>query len=210
MLNDLIELITNMTTSMIDQFGLSGIFIGMVLEGACLPLPSEVILPIGGFFVEKGTFHFWEVVCAGVLGNLIGSIIIYWIGARVARSILYQYGKYFLLSQNHIEKSEAWFSKNGEWVIFFGRNLPFVRSIISLPAGISKMNFAKFCLYTLFGCIPWNIALIYCGYSLGANWNVVESYVRPVSYGIGIVFILLIFCFIYKIVREKNKKEEMI
>jgi membrane protein DedA with SNARE-associated domain len=210
MLNHLIEFISNNTTTLIDQFGLSGIFIAMVLEGACLPLPSEVIMPIGGFFVEKGTFHLWEVVCAGVLGNLIGSIIIYWIGTRVARSILVKYGKYFFMSQKHIENSETWFFKNGEWATFFGRNLPFIRSIISLPAGLSKMNFMKFCLYTILGCVPWNFALTYFGYSLGANWKAVDSYVQPVSYGVLIITFLLVFWFIYKAVREKNKKKGII
>jgi membrane protein DedA with SNARE-associated domain len=210
MLNHLIEIISTATTAFVNQFGLWGIFIGMIIEGACLPIPSEVVMPIGGFFVEKGLFPLWQVVGVGVLGNLIGSIIIYWIGLRVARSILVKYGKYFLLSQKQIEKSEVWFAKNGEWASFFGRNLPFVRSIISLPAGISKMNFTKFCIYTGLGCIPWNLALAYLGYSMGANWKAVESYVRPISYVVAVILIFAAIYLIYNLIRSKVKRQGMI
>jgi membrane protein DedA with SNARE-associated domain len=210
MLNHLIEMMSTVTTALVNQFGLWGIFIGMILEGACLPIPSEVVMPIGGFFVDKGMFSLWQVVCVGVLGNLIGSIIIYWIGLRVARSILVKYGKYFLLSQKHIVKSEAWFAKNGEWATFFGRNLPFVRSIISLPAGISEMKFSKFCLYTGLGCIPWNLALAYLGDSLGANWKAVEAYVHPISYGVAVTLVFAALYFIFNLLRSKDKKQSMI
>jgi membrane protein DedA with SNARE-associated domain len=210
MLNHLIEISSTFTIAFVNQFGLWGIFMGMLLEGACLPIPSEIVMPIGGFFVEKAMFPLWQVVGVGVLGNLIGSIIIYWIGLRVARSILVKYGKYFLLSQKHIEKSEAWFAKNGEWASFFGRNLPFVRSIISLPAGISEMKFTKFCLYTGLGCIPWNLALAYLGYALGANWKAVETYVRPISYGVAVILFFAALYLIYNLIRSKDKKQGMI
>jgi membrane protein DedA with SNARE-associated domain len=182
-----------------------GIFIGMVLESACIPLPSEVIMLTGGFFVAKGTFSFWGVVAAGVIGNFIGSIIIYWIGAKGARSLLEAYGKYIFLNHKHLEKAEVWFAKYGEWAAFFGRNLPFIRTFISLPAGIARMNFTKFCLFTLLGCLPWNIALTYLGYSLGANWTKVESYVRPVSYVVLVIILLIIARFLFKSILEKRK-----
>jgi membrane protein DedA with SNARE-associated domain len=205
MAHRLIEFISLIATYLIDQFGLAGIFIGMVLESACIPLPSEVIMLTGGFFVAKGTFSFWGVVAAGVIGNFIGSIIIYWIGAKGARSLLEAYGKYIFLNHKHLEKSEAWFAKYGEWAAFFGRNLPFIRTFISLPAGIARMNFARFCLFTLLGCLPWNIALTYLGYSLGANWTKAEAYVRPVSYAVLVIIILIIARFLFKAILEKRK-----
>jgi membrane protein DedA with SNARE-associated domain len=205
MAHRLIEFISLIATYLIDQFGLMGIFIGMVLESACIPLPSEVIMLTGGFFVAKGTFSFWSVVAAGVIGNFIGSIIVYWIGAKGARSLLESYGKYIFLNHKHLQNAEVWFAKYGEWAAFFGRNLPFIRTFISLPAGIARMNFTKFCLFTLLGCLPWNIALTYLGYSLGANWTKVESYVRPVSYAVLVIILLIIVRFLFKAILEKRK-----
>jgi membrane protein DedA with SNARE-associated domain len=203
MLHHVVELISQIATSLIDQLGIFGIFIGMVIESACIPLPSEVIMLTGGFFVAKGTFSFWEVVAAGVIGNLVGSIIIYWVGANGARTLLEKYGKYVFLNLKHLEKAEAWFAKYGEWAAFIGRNLPFIRTFISLPAGIARMNFFRFCLFTFLGCLPWNIALTYMGYSLGANWTKVEAYMRPVSYGILVIVILIALRFLYTSIREK-------
>jgi membrane protein DedA with SNARE-associated domain len=205
MAHRLIEFISLIATYLIDQFGLMGIFIGMVLESACIPLPSEVIMLTGGFFVAKGTFSFWGVVAAGVIGNFIGSVIIYWIGAKGARSLLEAYGKYIFLNHKHLVKAEVWFAKYGEWAAFFGRNLPFIRTFISLPAGIARMNFTRFCLFTLLGCLPWNIALTYLGYSLGANWTKVESYVRPVSYAVLVIILVIIARFLFKAILDKRK-----
>ena len=207
MLHRLIELISLIATSLIDQFGILGIFIGMVLESACIPLPSEVIMLTGGFFVAKGTFSFWEVVAAGVIGNMVGSILIYWIGAKGARTLLEKYGRYVFLNLKHLEKAEAWFAKYGEWAAFMGRNLPFIRTFISLPAGIARMNFSKFCLFTFLGCLPWNMALTYLGYTLGSNWTEVEGYVRPVSYGILLIIILIVLRFVYGAIRERARQK---
>jgi membrane protein DedA with SNARE-associated domain len=200
----MIAFISSIATYLIDQFGIIGIFVGMVLESACIPIPSEVIMLTGGFFAAKGTFSFWEVVSAGVIGNMVGSILIFWIGVKGARLLLEKYGKYIFLNHKHLEKAESWFSKYGEWAAFFGRNLPFIRTFISLPAGIARMNFTKFCLFTLLGCLPWNIALTYLGFSLGANWKIVESYVRPVSYVILVIILLFIIRFLNKAFRENR------
>jgi membrane protein DedA with SNARE-associated domain len=177
----------------------------MILESACIPLPSEVIMLTGGFFAEQGTFSFWGVVAAGVMGNVLGSILIFWIGAKGARSILDKYGRYVLINPKHMHQAEVWFSRYGEWAAFLGRNLPFIRTFISLPAGISRMNFHKFCIYTFLGCIPWNMALTYLGYKLGENWHIVESYIRPVTYVICALVLILVLRFLYKTIREKKK-----
>jgi len=206
MIHRFIDFISFIATYLIDHFGILGIFIGMVLESACIPLPSEVIMLTGGFFVEKGMFNFWEVAFTGVIGNLVGSIIIYWIGAKGARSILEKYGKYIFLNEKHLSQAENWFAKYGEWTVFFARNLPFIRTFISLPAGIAKMNFKKFFFFTLLGCIPWNIGLTYLGYTLGSHWNLVETYLKPLSYLIMALIVLWIVRFVYKVTREKMKR----
>lgn len=204
MLHALLESISALATNLIHTFGLMGIFIGMVLESACIPLPSEVIMLTGGYFAEQGTFSFWAVVAAGIMGNVIGSIIIFGIGASGARHLLDRYGKYILLNKKHLEQAEKWFAKYGEWAAFIGRNLPFIRTFISLPAGISRMNFLKFCLYTFLGCIPWNIALTYLGFKMGQNWQVVETFIRPVTYLICALIVIFIVRFIIKTVRDKK------
>jgi membrane protein DedA with SNARE-associated domain len=205
-LHQIIESISAIATALVNQFGLFGIFLGMVLESACIPLPSEVIMLTGGFFAQKGNFSIWEVALTGVIGNEVGSILIFIVGFKGARSLLERYGKYLFMNQQHLMKAELWFSKYGEWTAFIGRNIPFIRTFISLPAGIAKMNFTKFCIYTFLGCLPWNFALTYLGYSLGENWKLVESYVRPVSYGVLFVIIACIARFIYKAIKEHKKK----
>lgn len=198
MLHAVIEAISSAATYLINAFGIMGIFVGMIIESACIPLPSEVIMLTGGFFVQQGTFSFWEVVAAGVIGNVVGSIVTFRIGASGARPLLEKYGKYILLNPKHIELADRWFAKHGEWAAFIGRNLPVIRTFISLPAGISRMNFAKFCVYTFLGCIPWNMALTYLGYQLGQNWRIVETYTRPVTYVIAALIMIAVIRFVYK------------
>ncbi|WP_058303287.1 DedA family protein [Gorillibacterium timonense] len=205
-MQQLLEWIGSLATSLIDTFGLLGIFIGMILESACIPLPSEVILLTGGFFAANGTFPLWGVIAAGVIGNLIGSVLIYWVGAKRARTFLEKYGRYVLLSQKHLDKADAWFSRYGDWAAFIGRILPFIRTFISLPAGIARMNFSKFCLYTFLGCIPWNIALAYLGYGLGANWKKVEAYLHPISYALLLLFVLAVLRFLFQAYRQRKEK----
>lgn len=201
-MHQMIEWISANTTALVASYGVLGIFIGMLLESACIPIPSEVIMLFGGFFVQKGSFNYFEVVSAGVLGNLVGSILIYWLGATSARTIIEKYGKYVWVRPEHINKAEKWFIRYGEYAAFFGRNLPLIRTFISLPAGIARMNFTRFVLFTFLGCLPWNMALTYFGYKLGQNWNQVESYIRPFSYGIALILVVLFVRHFYKIVRN--------
>ncbi|SFG16679.1 membrane protein DedA, SNARE-associated domain [Desulfotomaculum arcticum] len=195
MLHQLIELLTSFATGLINTLGHWGVFIGMVLESACIPLPSEVIMLFGGFLTAQGTLNFWGVVWAGVLGNVVGSVLAFWAGANGGRPFLEKYGKYILFNHHHLDQADRWFSRYGEWAVFFGRILPVIRTFISLPAGIARMNFVKFLIFTLIGCIPWNIALTYMGLKLGQNWQSVEPYFRPVSYAIIIAVICGIIWF---------------
>ena len=205
MLHYLVEQLTYIAVTLTEILGYWGIFIGMTIESACIPLPSEAIMLFGGFMVAAGLLNFWVVVTAGVLGNLTGSVLTYWFGASGGRTLLLKYGKYILINAEHLEKSERWFNRYGEWTVFFTRNLPVIRTFISLPAGIARMNFAKFFIYTLVGCIPWNIALTYLGFKLGENWQLIEPYFRPVSYAILAVLIAGIVWFVYKSLRSRKK-----
>jgi membrane protein DedA with SNARE-associated domain len=156
--------------------GYLGIVITMALESACIPLPSEVVMPFSGALAAKGDFSFWAVVLCGSLGNLIGSIIAWWVGMKGGRPFIERYGRYVLLSEHSLETAERWFSKHGEATVFFSRMLPIVRTFISLPAGIGRMPFAKFCFFTLIGAIPWNWLLTYIGFKLGEGWDTTYSH----------------------------------
>ena len=202
-MHQLIELLTTFVTSLVNTFGHWGVFIGMTLESACIPLPSEVIMLFGGFLAAQGTLSFWGVVWAGVFGNLAGSVLAFWVGAHGGRPFLEQYGKYILFNRDHLDKADRWFYKYGEWTVFFGRILPVIRTFISLPAGIARMNFVKFLVFTLIGCIPWNIALTYMGLKLGQNWQSVEPYFRPISYAV----VLAIICgVVWFIIHNRRKR----
>jgi membrane protein DedA with SNARE-associated domain len=198
-LQTIIDWISNTAVHLIGTFGVVGIFIGMVLESACIPIPSEVILLSGGGAVANGTMSFVEVVVAGVVGNVVGSVIAYFVGLLGGRAILERYGKYVLFRTSHLEQSQRWFDRYGESTVFFTRNLPFVRTFISLPAGIAKMNFRKFLIFTTLGCIPWNMALTYAGFKLGTNSKAIEQYLHPISYVIAaILCVLLVFWLLRK------------
>ncbi|HEU4965209.1 MAG TPA: DedA family protein [Bacilli bacterium] len=203
MLHELIQWLAGIATGLIETLGHWGVFLGMVIESACIPLPSEVIMLFGGFKAEAGLLSFWWVVWAGVFGNLVGSVLTFWFGANGGRQFLMRYGKYILINHKHMEQADRWFAKYGEWAAFFARNLPFIRTFISLPAGISRMNFWKFTIYTFLGCIPWNFTLTWLGFKLGQNWEAVEPYIKPFSYFFAACVVLLVLWFLFQNIRSR-------
>ncbi len=158
-------------TAWMAEAGYVGLFLLIAGESALLPIPSEVILPFAGYLVFSGSISFWLAVTAAVTGQLFGSVLAYALGYYGGRPIVLKYGKYFLLNHKHFEHVELWFSKHGKLAVFFGRLLPVVRTLISFPAGITKMSFKKFLLYSTLGIVPWTILLIYIGFKLGAAWQ---------------------------------------
>lgn len=158
-------------TDFIASLGYAGLAIGMAIESACVPLPSEVILPFGGYLVSTGQLTFWGAVFAGTIGGTIGSVIAYYIGLRGGRLFLRKYGRYVFFSEKEFAAAEKWFQRYGEATVFFTRLLPVIRTFISLPAGIAAMPFGRFVVYTFLGSLPWSILLVYIGKQLGANWN---------------------------------------
>ncbi|MEK6909974.1 MAG: DedA family protein, partial [Candidatus Aenigmatarchaeota archaeon] len=146
------------------------------LESALIPIPSEVIMPFSGFLVATGEFNFFYVLAAGTLGNLVGSVISYYIGSSVGRNLILKYGKYVFIDEGHLNLADRWFKKFGDWIIFISRNLPAVRTYISLPAGVTKMNIIKFSIYTFIGSVPWNALLLYAGVLMGQKWETILKY----------------------------------
>jgi membrane protein DedA with SNARE-associated domain len=163
-------------TSVISSLGYGGIFILMILESALIPIPSEIIMPFSGFLVSSGKLGSVGVILAGSLGNLVGSVITYYLGIRLGRAFLIKYGKYILFRVHHLVWTEQLFQKYGDKISFVGRLLPGVRTYISLPAGIGKSNFIKFVVYTLVGSIIWNSLLTYGGIQLGRSWQHIDKY----------------------------------
>ncbi|HEY6537376.1 MAG TPA: DedA family protein [Candidatus Nitrosocosmicus sp.] len=191
-------------TSIISSLGYPGIFLLMVAESAMIPIPSEIIMTFSGFLVATNKLTFLEVVLAGSFGNLIGSIITYYIGIKVGRPIVIKYGKYIFFKESHLKFTEKLVEKIGDKLSFIGRLLPGIRTYVSLPLGIAKADLIKFSIYTLVGSLIWNICLTYIGLRLGRNWESFRKYSTYLDFLAIIIIIGFIIWFIYKI-RSRTK-----
>ena len=185
-------------TFLMTNFGYFGMFLGMVLEAVIIIIPSEVILATGGILAGRGIFSFWMAFLVGLLGSVFCAIIIYLIGYFGGRSFVKKYGKLFFMKEEDIEKCDIWFEKYGPLAAFLARNFPIVRTLISLPMGISKVNFPRFVLFTTLGSIPWTFAFVYVGYALGNNWIVLNNFVKKLKLPIIILLILLLINYLFK------------
>lgn len=192
----------------LSQFGHLGIFIGMTLESACIPIPSEVILPLGGYLAYKGIGSVLSMTIVATLGGLAGSVIAYIVGYFGGRPFILKYGKYFFISKHDFERAEKFFQKRGEITIFLSRLLPVIRTFISLPAGIAKMNFVKFCIYTILGSFPWCLLFVYLGKKLGDNWKSIEEHLKGFDYLIlALIIATIVGYVVYKIFKGKKSAE---
>ena len=191
---------------LISDYGYLGMFIGMVLEAIIIVIPSEAILATGGILASKNIFTFLGAFLTGLLGSVFCAIIIYLMGYFGGRTFVKKYGKYFFMKEEDLQKSDSWFNKYGLFAALIGRNFPIIRTLISLPIGIMKLPFLKFLIYTTIGSIPWTLAFVYFGYSLGNNWVVINTYISKLKTPIRILIIFLIIRFIYKKVIKNNKK----
>lgn len=189
----------------INSIGYWGILLGMILESACIPIPSEVIMPFGGYLVSTGNLNLFGVILIGTLGNILGSLIAYAIGHWGGKRFINRFGKVVFLSKKHLDSAEIWFEKRGEITVFISRILPAIRTFISLPAGIARMPLGKFLSYTAIGSVIWSGILTYVGYILGRNWENIQTILHPVAYFvIGIVLVFIVFLII-KIIKSKKE-----
>jgi membrane protein DedA with SNARE-associated domain len=190
-------------TATIGDYGLFAVFGLMLLESTGVLIPSEAISPFAGYLVSQGKIGFFAAVTAGVLGNLVGSWVAYFIGLWGGRELWLHYGRYVGVRAHHLVLAEKWFDKYGEFTVFLSRCLPVIRTFISFPAGTARMNFAKFTFYTLLGCVPWVFTLTYFGYLLGENWEEVGAYLHYLDYAVALALVVGV---VYVFVRWRSSR----
>jgi membrane protein DedA with SNARE-associated domain len=202
---------THFLTTQIANHGYVAVFLLMLLESACIPIPSEVIMLFGGalaggFLASHGHAHvgLFGIGLAGALGNLAGSLIAYGVGRAGGRPLLERYGRYILIRPEHIDRSQAFFARRGDLAVLVGRVLPVVRTFISLPAGVAEMPIGRFAAYTLLGSLPWTFALAGVGDAVASNWNSVASAFSYVSIAIAVVAVALIGWWLVRRLQERQ------
>ena len=188
----MLGLFTEFVTEEIARYGYLAIFVLMLLESACVPIPSEVTMLFGGALVSASFLapgqhlDFVTVALVGAFANLIGSWLAYWVGYVGGRPLAVRWGRYILIRPHEIDRAHEWFERHGEAAVFVGRLLPVIRTFISLPAGVARMGFWRFSIYTLLGCLPWTFGLTWLGYLLGTRWEQVERVMRPFAWAIAV------------------------
>lgn len=191
---------------LIDNYGYFGMFFGMVLEAVIIIIPSELILATGGILAGQGIFTFLGAFITGLLGSVFCAIVIYAMGYYGGKGFAKKYGKYFFMKEEDLNKTDTWFEKYGLLAACIGRNIPIIRTLISLPIGVTRLSFKKFVIYTILGSIPWTFVFVYFGFSLGKNWTVLEKVTSRIKIPIRILLIILVISFIYKIIKAIIKK----
>jgi membrane protein DedA with SNARE-associated domain len=193
----------------IGSMGYIGIAFGMLFESACIPIPSEMVLPLAGFMVADGKINLILANAVVALACLMGSLGAYAVGYYGGRPFILNYGKYFLVSADHFYKAEGTFKKYGSMAVFSGRLLPVVRSFISLPAGIARMDIKKFIAFSLGGMLPWNFALIFLGLQLGKRYDaLVQPIFKKFEYIVVGAVVLLVVYFIFKVILANRKVKD--
>jgi len=189
--------------------GWPGVVFLMAVESACIPFPSEIIMPLAGWFLVKDQGHGVEYVLIagffGALGNTIGSLIAYWAGRIGGRPLVMNYGRFILITPKDVDWADRWFQKYGEITVFATRMMPVIRTFISLPAGIARMNVWRFTVFSFLGAYPWCVGLAWAGYLLGEHWEDITTYFRPFTIPIVIVVAVGVIWFFYHRIQEVRK-----
>lgn len=205
-LHQIIALVGQFAIITTSFLGYPGIFVLMIMESMIVPIPSEAVLPFAGFLVQTGKFNIWLVLFFASFGSLVGSLISYYMGYYGGDTLVRKCGKYVFLDETDLIKTENWFKKRGEITIFIARFVPVVRHLISIPAGIGKMDLKKFIFYSVAGATLWNGFLIYVGTLLGKHWDVIQKYNKYISLPVTILIILGLAYFVIKHILDRRKK----
>lgn len=193
----------------ISSYGYLAVFIFMTLESALIPIPSEVTMTFAGFLSGIGILNIWVTILLGAIGNTIGSLLAFWLGRKMGeewiRVAIRKWGKWLLMHEDDFDKALLWFNKYGQGITFASRLLPIVRTFISLPAGIAKMDIKLFTLFTFIGSFIWSAILAFLGLELGENWQVIEPFFRKFQYVIIAGFAVLIVLYVVRHIKKTKK-----
>src|SRR6266853_5596110 len=207
MIGKLIELLSVFIVATISRLGYAGVVLLMAIESACIPLPSEIIMPFSGYLVYTGRFNLWAVGVAGAFGCVVGSLVAYWVGFYGGRPLIERYGRYLLMFRHDLDLADRWFDRFGEVIVFASRLLPAIRTFIAFPAGVARMNIKKFVIYTFAGSLPWCICLAYIGQKLGEQWNkddTLKTWFHRFDFVIGIVGALAVAWWIWRHIKHSR------
>jgi membrane protein DedA with SNARE-associated domain len=185
MVEKIIALLGGIIIGTIFRLGYGGIVLLMAIESACIPLPSEIIMPFSGYLVSTGEMNLWLVGLSGAFGCVLGSLVAYYAGAWGGRPLVEKYGKYVLISHHDLDLADRWFQRHGDITIFMGRLLPVIRTFIAFPAGIGNMELWRFNLYTFIGSYIWSLVLAWMGMKLAEHWNALGLYFHRLNAAIG-------------------------
>ena len=208
MIARILEIISAFIVGTISTLGYSGVVLLMAIESACIPLPSEIIMPFAGYLVSRGEMNLWLVGIAGAIGCVLGSMVAYWVGMYGGRPLIEKYGRYILISHHDLDLADRWFAKYGEIIVFVSRLLPGIRTFIAFPAGVARMNIPRFIIYTFAGSLPWCIGLAYVGKKLGEQWDQdprLKNLFHRFDFVIGILIVLGAAWWIWRHLRHSKK-----
>ena len=211
MVAKIIEILSAFIVATISTLGYGGVVLLMAIESACIPLPSEIIMPFAGYLVYKGQFNLWAVGVAGAFGCVAGSWVAYYVGLYGGRPLIERYGRYILLSSHDLDLADRWFARYGEVIVFASRLLPVVRTFIAFPAGIARMNMTRFTVYTFLGSLPWCIGLAYVGQLLGEQWDkneTLKTWFHRFDFLIGILIVLAAVWWVWRHIKHSRPQDE--
>src|ERR1044072_166967 len=207
MIAKIITILSGFIVATISKMGYMGVVLLMAIESACIPLPSEIIMPFSGYLVSRGEMNLWGVGIAGAVGCVLGSLVAYWVGMYGGRPMIEKYGKYILLSRHDLDIADRWFAKDGEVVVFVGRLFAALRTFIAFPAGVARMNLTRFVIYTFAGSLPWCIGLAYVGQKLGEQWDKdapLKTWFHRFDFVLGILLVLAVTWWIWRHVKHSR------
>jgi membrane protein DedA with SNARE-associated domain len=207
----IIELLSYFIVATISTLGYGGVVLLMAIESACIPLPSEIIMPFAGYLVYKGQFNLWAVGIAGAVGCVVGSWVAYYVGLYGGRPMIEKYGRYILLSRHDLDLADRWFARYGEVIVFASRLLPVIRTFIAFPAGVARMNMTRFTLYTFLGSLPWCIGLAYVGQVLGEQWDkneTLKTWFHRFDFLIGAVILLAAVWWVWRHFKHSRPQDD--
>jgi membrane protein DedA with SNARE-associated domain len=196
--------IVDVAVEVVDALGLPGVFVLMLLESACIPVPSEATMLFAGFRVSDGEYSLFAATMVGSLANLVGSWIAYWAGRAGRVDIIEKHGHKVLIRKHHLEWADRWFDRYGDATVFFSRMLPIIRTFISLPAGVARMPFWRFSTLTFLGCVPWVLMLTYIGEQAGNNWDDWKDSLHYFDYAVAAAIVIGI---VYLLIRRRRGRD---